>query len=174
MNKYNNAKIYKIIDNTTEDFYIGSTIQDLKTRFKRHKYISPSFRNCSSKKIIEKNNFRIELIENYPCKNLEELRKREQYYIDKSKCINKHNAYLSKEDLKKYNKVWREKNKERLLKKYNERYKKNPELIKKQAIENYYKNHKNNKVRMLKHREYVKTWGDTVNNLHYIKNDVFI
>lgn len=34
--KYSNGKIYKIVDNTTDMFYVGSTIQNLSDRLKGH------------------------------------------------------------------------------------------------------------------------------------------
>jgi Uri superfamily endonuclease len=49
MNKYNNGKIYKIIDNTNGNVYYGSTVQTLGERLSRH----ISSLNCSSKINIE-------------------------------------------------------------------------------------------------------------------------
>ena len=38
MNKYRNGKIYKLIDLTNDNIYIGSTIETLDRRLKRHIY----------------------------------------------------------------------------------------------------------------------------------------
>ncbi len=94
MEDYSKGKIYKVIDNTNNNIYIGSTVEPLNKRLNGHKNSS-----CSSKKIIKNGDYKIELIENYKCNNKLELRKREQYWIEKINCINERNAYI---DVKKY------------------------------------------------------------------------
>jgi DNA-directed RNA polymerase subunit RPC12/RpoP len=71
MNKYINGKIYKIIDNTNGNIYIGSTIKTLKRKIR----MSYKCMDCISKEIIKNGDYKIELIEVYPCNNDEELRK---------------------------------------------------------------------------------------------------
>jgi hypothetical protein len=39
--------------------------------------------------ILEKNNYEIILIENYPCETKEELHKRERHFIESMQCVNK-------------------------------------------------------------------------------------
>jgi len=57
------SKIYKIICNTTGLCYIGSTNEKyLSSRLSKHKYDSKN-KNISSKKVLENNNYHIELIE---------------------------------------------------------------------------------------------------------------
>jgi hypothetical protein len=125
MNKYNNGKIYKIVCNITDDVYIGSTTKTLKYRLERH-----LDSNCISKDIIKNGDYKIELIENYPCNNNNELRKREQYYIDNLKCINIRNAYTDqKEYNKEYYKKYIIKNKDNILKQKKEYYIKNKDII---------------------------------------------
>ena len=69
MVNYQNGKIYKIINENNEIVYIGSTTQYyLSVRYAKHEYKAP--------------NHKIILIENYPCSNCEELRKREQEIIE--------------------------------------------------------------------------------------------
>ena len=36
MNKFENAKIYKIVDNTSDMIYVGSTCKTLQQRLKKH------------------------------------------------------------------------------------------------------------------------------------------
>ena len=36
MNKYETGKIYKIVDNTSDMIYVGSTCQTLEQRLQRH------------------------------------------------------------------------------------------------------------------------------------------
>lgn len=85
MIKYDLGKIYKIVCNITGEIYIGSTIQTLALRLATHKHYNNT---CTSKQIIERGDYSIELIENYPCNNRDELHARERYYIDTLTCIN--------------------------------------------------------------------------------------
>ena len=90
MSKYQNGKIYKIVDNTTGDVYIGSTTQCLSSRLSEH--VSTTKKNinkCTSKHIIENGDYTIALIEAYPCNNKNELHLRERYWIENTVCINR-------------------------------------------------------------------------------------
>ena len=71
-------KIYKIIDNTNGNVYIGKTIQELDKRLKHHKYT----KQCMSRDIIKNGDYRIELIEET------EDDTRERYWILNTECIN--------------------------------------------------------------------------------------
>ena len=110
MNKYKYGKIYKVI--TNDGIYIGSTIMLLSKRLWHHRYSESSGLN------IDETNSSIELIEDYPCNTSEELKQREQYWMDKIDCINQRRAYQSKEDRHSYkknkDKELYEKNKERV------------------------------------------------------------
>lgn len=86
MNKYNNSKIYKLINKqNNEIIYVGSTINKLNKRMCAHRVDSIKF---PERKIyiecnrIGMNNVRIVLVENVVCQNKENLHMREQYYID--------------------------------------------------------------------------------------------
>lgn len=68
---YNDAKIYKITSSQTNEIYIGSTCQTLNKRFSKHF----SENDSTSKKITQYEDCKIELIENFPCKNDNELKK---------------------------------------------------------------------------------------------------
>jgi len=94
-NKYENGKIYKIVDNTNGDIYIGSTIQTLKKRLHAHK---TSFRLYNENKINSTTNshfillngdYKIELLEKYPCNSKKKLEIKEREYIENNVCINK-------------------------------------------------------------------------------------
>ncbi len=161
-NKYQNGKIYKIIDNGYNMVYYGSTINRLCQRmalhrqeFKKnnHKYsVSQIFKTYG----IE--NCKIELVENYPCNNRNELEAREGYFIKNNDCINKFIAgrtqkeyyednkdkrklkmkeyqQANKDKMKEYQKKYLEKNKDKIkeqTKKYRlnkiKQYKKAPEI----------------------------------------------
>lgn len=84
---YSKGKIYKIYSlSKPELVYIGSTTQSLNTRLRGH----ICSKNISSKIIIDNcNDYIIELIEEYPCENKEQLFKKEGEYIKNYKCVNK-------------------------------------------------------------------------------------
>ena len=85
-NKYNNSKIYKIVCNITNEVYYGSTIKTLNNRLSNHK---SSKNNTTSRIIIKRGDYKIELVENYPCTCKAKLHKREGYYQLNYPCINK-------------------------------------------------------------------------------------
>ncbi len=75
---YQNSNIYKITDNTTDAIYIGSTCKTLEQRLKQHEYNLKSYKAgnyhfITSFKILENNNYKIELIKLYPCDSKKEL-----------------------------------------------------------------------------------------------------
>jgi len=121
MVNYQNGKIYKIIDNTNDNIYIGSTCEKLCRRLQKHKasyrcFLKPNIKQgyMRSFDILKNNDYKIILIEDYPCENKEQLLSREQYYIDNLNCINHNNPVRNaKEYLKKYS----EANREHLLEK---------------------------------------------------------
>ena len=94
MSKYQNGKIYKIIDKTNNKIYIGSTIKTLKERLSGHernykRYLNDKDRYTSSFEIIKNNNYCIVMIEDYPCETKTELEKREGFFIKSIECVNK-------------------------------------------------------------------------------------
>ena len=82
MNKYNEGKIYKIINPELPNLiYIGSTIESLKTRFSKHKWNSKKVNN-SSKILFSVGEPEIILLEAYSCECRKELIMKEQEYIN--------------------------------------------------------------------------------------------
>ena len=45
MSKYIDSKIYKIIDNTNQNIYIGSTIQSLRQRLSGHEHDARKYKD---------------------------------------------------------------------------------------------------------------------------------
>lgn len=87
------SKIYKIVSPKTDKVYAGSTWRILKHRLSRHEtsykyWLKKGKKYCSSSKILELDNYKIKLIENYPCKTKNELRLREGYHIKNHNCVN--------------------------------------------------------------------------------------
>ena len=95
MVNYENSKIYKLVCNVTGKVYIGSTSKKyLSQRMGGHvahykEYKLGKHNHCRSFDILENEDFDIILIENFPCNNKDELRKRERFYIESTECINK-------------------------------------------------------------------------------------
>lgn len=88
---YSKSKIYKIVSENSDLCYIGSTTSTLTKRLSSH--VAKS-NHCKSKEIINLGNYRIVLIEKFPCQDKDELIKREQFHIDQTpNCINSYKAY---------------------------------------------------------------------------------
>ena len=127
MPNYSQGKIYKIVSEETDKVYIGSTTKkylcermaDHNSSY--HRLINGTGKKqCSSYEIIKHGDAKIILLEKYPCEDKDELKAREQYWIDKNKSVNAIKAFIGKgEDKIKY--------------------------VKEQAKENYSKN-KNHKL----------------------------
>ena len=118
MKDYKKGKIYKIVCNITNDIYIGSTIQTLHIRLLKHKSDAKRNKRIASSDIINRGDYMIELIENYPCYSKLELHTRERYYIENTKCIN---FAIPTQNMKE----WRKKNEEKLILQVKDYYNKN-------------------------------------------------
>jgi hypothetical protein len=95
MPDYSKSKIYRICSNETEYIYIGSTTQDIQVRFNEHKSCfnrhsqGKQVPYCSSFKILQYSTARVELVEEFPCEIIEQLRVREGFWIQSSTtCVN--------------------------------------------------------------------------------------
>jgi len=139
MPNYQNGKIYKLWCHETDEIYIGSTTTSLVQRLQKHKQPTA----CSSGILFEKsNNVMIELMENYPCKNKEELNKREGELIRENNCINKviagrtNKQYYqdNHEKIREREKQYRLKNRDKILELQKQHYQNNREkILEKQA-----------------------------------------
>ena len=163
MEEFKNAKIYKIVDNTTGKIYIGSTCKSLEERLYYHKstykrYLNEKYCFVTSFNILQNENYNIILLEE--CDNItskEELRMRERYYIENNECVNKliptrtgKEYYIdNKEKIKEYRKDNREHHKE-----YMKEYMKNNKDIIKEKNKEYRKDNRE------KIKEYMKEYYD--------------
>ncbi len=131
MVNYQLGKIYKIVDNTNNNIYIGSTCEPnlarrLATHLTDYKRREIRNNNMTSFQIFDNNNYDIILIENYPCERKDELHARERYYIESLKCVNKviptrtDREYVeaNKDKFELYRKIYYAENKEGKIKKY--------------------------------------------------------
>jgi len=148
-------KIYKLVDNTNGDIYIGITTQTLKQRLWKHK---SSYSTCVSREIINNGDYKIELIEETDDKT------RERYWIENTNCINKiipgrtEKEYYennrdkfkeyrenNREKANEYFKEYREKNREKILE-----YQKEYDNIKNKWYRSMCGNPYNNNMSLLK------------------------
>jgi len=125
MPDYQKGKIYKIVSIIPElegRCYVGSTIQPLAKRWGLHKKDCKR-KNANIQQTLKQygvENFKIVLIELFPCNSKEELTGREEYWIRKLDSVksgwNCHYAKQNIEGYKEKREVWIEKNKDKLRK----------------------------------------------------------
>ena len=94
MPDYSLGKIYAIRSANTDQVYIGSTVQPLYKRFHVHKWDYNRYKETGKKGtrsflIFKEGDAYIELVENYPCSDRNELNRREGQIIRKYKNINR-------------------------------------------------------------------------------------
>jgi hypothetical protein len=180
MANFQNGKIYKIVDLTTNEIYIGSTIKEtLSHRLAQHtsnyrQFLDGNYHFVTSFNILKNNNYQIELLELYPCETRDELNSREGFYIKNNSCINKNIAgrtkkeyyEQNKEEILENNKEYQQKNKQELAEKSKEYRKQNKEQIaekskeyqqqnKEHIAENQKKYYEQNKKQLSKlHKDY--------------------
>ena len=125
---YQNGKIYSVRNQIDYDIYIGSTCQPLSKRMAWHR---ACHRNAEKRhyKLYAKMNelgvdkFYIELVEEYPCENSEQLAKKEGEYMRSMGTLNMHTPGRS-------NKEYHTEYKEQLSKQQKEYYATNLEEVK--------------------------------------------
>jgi hypothetical protein len=121
MPNYQKSKIYKLYSPSQNIIYYGSTCETLAQRLAKHKYSYKAYNNDNTKHyltsflVLECEDYKIELVEEYPCNNRQQLEKKEGEYIKANECVNKiivgrtdkeyniDNADKKKEYNKKYN-----------------------------------------------------------------------
>lgn len=94
MPDYLQSKIYKIWSPSENLVYYGSTIQSLAQRLAKHKSGYKRYNNgkrgyCTSFLVLDCEDYKIELVEEYPCNNKQQLEKQEGEYIKINDCVNK-------------------------------------------------------------------------------------
>lgn len=155
MPDYSKGKIYMVASPNTNLIYIGSTTQSLSKRMGQHR----EKKRTESKVIIEAGDAYIELIEEFPCENIEQLNKREGEIIRSRECVNKAIAGRSKKE-------WYEENKEELLEKmkqYNTEHREEKIVYLKQYYQNNkekfkkYSEDNKGKINALKKKRYDET-----------------
>ena len=154
-------KIYKIIDNTNGNIYIGITTKTLCDRLTAHRYDAKHNNSCRSKEIVKNQNYRMELIEETDDKL------RETYWIKNTDCINKNIPGRTDAESKK---LWSDNNKE-YYKNYRENHKEKTKLYRKNNIE-YFKEYE--KKRGIMRQNWWSSMGGNpyYDNMSLLKIDV--
>ena len=101
--KYQDGKIYKILNSETSDIYVGATCQRLAKRMMNHRTRVKEGKETllyNKMRDIGIEHFYIELIENYPCENSEQLNKREGDWMRKIATLNEKVAGRTKKEYK--------------------------------------------------------------------------
>ena len=137
MSKYQKGKVYKLVSNSSDLVYYGSTYNKLTKRLTGHKSDYKGYSNGkgqrykTSYELIKLEDAQIILVEDFPCERKEQLLAQERFYIENNTCVNKNipgrtdEEYMRqykekhKENLKEQNKLYREKNKDK-IKEYRE------------------------------------------------------
>ena len=147
---YKNSKIYCIRNTINDDIYIGSTTQPLSKRMVKHRcdVKTRPDKMPITKKMYELGveHFYIELVEEYPCESVEQLRRKEGEWVRKMGTLNQvipgrtkaeyrksdqHKQYLerNKDAIKKSQQDYHERNRTEVNKRSNVRYHANKETI---------------------------------------------
>ena len=190
---YQNGKIYKILNTVDDDCYVGSTTQPLSKRMAAHRknMTANAKRNrllYTKMRLLGVDSFYIELIEDFPCESVEQLRQREGHFIREIGTLNhiiagrtkkewtqEHIEHKKDQD-KTYHqehreqrlasmKEYRENNKEKISEMKKEHYEENKERILEKQKE-YYESNKDvvlerNKTYRERNKDKIKQWEST-------------
>jgi len=159
MPDYQKGKIYKIISPSKNLIYYGSTTQTLPQRLAQHIKENKAYNNkvntryCCSYLVIECEDYKIELVEEYPCNNKQQLNKKEGEYQKSNECVNTHIAGRTTNEYYQDNKKqiyenrkeatiqWARDNKEKRAATYKKYYENNRQrILEKKRQQNAYKN----------------------------------
>ena len=157
---YQKAKIYKIVDNTTDNIYVGSTCEPtLARRLAKHvasykSHLNETYHYVSSFEIIKNGDYDIILIENFPCNTKDELFARERYWTNELICVNKcRNQGLQLElGQKEYKKEYYQENKMNIIIKSKKYYEDNLDKI--TEYHKMYRENNKDKIQMKLNKKY--------------------
>lgn len=148
---YKNGIIYKIWSPSTGLQYIGSSTQPKAKRMAQHRLDKKNYELgkrkswISSFLVLEHDDARIDIIEEYPCESKAQLDKIEGEYIRKLDCVNKKIPGRTPKEwrsdnsdiIRRNKKQHYEKNKEQILEKGNKYYVENKSKILQKKKQNY-------------------------------------
>ena len=187
-NKYENTKIYIITDNGYTEKYIGSTTQELSSRMAQHRAHYRRWKDgvsgsVSIFELFEKygvENCKIQLLEEYPCENKNQMMRREGYHILNEICVNKivagqtYKEYYeaNKEQIQEYKKKYyeNEENKKHKKEKDKQHYEENKENITQKVKE--YREKNIEKIREYDRQRYYRKNRVTIGQHQAIINNI--
>ena len=150
---YKNGKIYKILNTVNNDCYIGSTCQKLCQRMAKHRSVMNAknkqhYNLYQAMREIGSDKFYIELLKEYPCENVEQLRAVEGEYIRQMGTLNNRIEARTKQEYtndtkerkREYDKQRRENKREELNQQKREYYNNNNQTCNAINKASYYKN----------------------------------
>jgi hypothetical protein len=157
MVNYQNGKIYQITTQHNCKIYIGSTTQPLHKRFHDHKLrynlwnLDNEKKYLTSFQLLDFDDCKIELLENFPCNSFSELTTREGYYMKLYRPFVVNHHILSRTDkewrdehksyIQECNKKYYEENKEQIIEQHEQYREENKEHVKELR-----KNHRENNI----------------------------
>jgi group I intron endonuclease len=181
--RYAKAKIYRLVNNIDNEFYVGSTCNTLSKRLYRHKTSS----NLKPNRLVYRHfnkigweNVSIVLIEECPCKNKMELLRKERQCIETLQPnLNKQVPTRTKQEYYKQNidtinkkhKEYYENNKDAIIETAKRRYEKNKDVISEKDKQRY---EKNKGIILEKHKQYREKNKDVIaekRKQYYEKNN---
>jgi hypothetical protein len=104
MPDYQRGKIYKLWSPSNNLIYYGSNIETLSSRLSKHIYSYKNYNEDNTKKyyssylVLDCEDYKIELVEEYACNNKSQLCKKEGEYIKNNECVNKCVAGRTKQE----------------------------------------------------------------------------
>jgi len=125
---YQQGKIYKLFSPSKGLVYYGSTTESLSSRLAKHAYCfrnPEKFHKRTASIVLECDDYKIELVKDFPCNNNRQLLTEEGIYIRNNECVNKKIPNRTKKD---YMTTYSLENKERI-----QEYRKKYREAKKQA-----------------------------------------
>jgi len=165
MPDYQLGKIYLITSETNKLLYVGSTCQKyISTRITGHiKDYKYGGKYCCSHKVLECDDYNYKLLKEFPCSNVQQLRREEGFWILHYKnqtdyeCVNQVVAGRTWKE-------WRDDNIDKIAEKKKEYYNNNKDKIKEQVkeyqennrdkvLEQKKEHYKNNKDKILEQRK---------------------
>lgn len=157
------GKIYIIKSKQSDKVYIGSTTQSLNVRLRCHKkdyklYLEGKRSFLTSFEIIKFEDCCIELLEEYPCENKNQLHKREGEFIKIYNCVNKRVAGRNQKERRTENCIeFKKKCQDYYLKNKERISDKNKSSIKCECGGCYTYQHKSRHFKTKKHVDYLVT-----------------
>ena len=105
MPDYQKGKIYKLWSPSKNLVYYGSTTQSISQRLAEHiSRKKTKTENCNSHLVLECDDYKMELVEEYSCNNKQQLLRKEGEYIKNNECVNQNIAGRTNNEYQKDNK----------------------------------------------------------------------